>query len=281
MGDVGGMSALESAVALADVARRVFAELDDVDLLMLRATSRTLKRAVREFVGEKRDRGLSRVRLFADRKRLIVDAPPRVDDPADVFWRKVARGELKRWGLGMSTEVMLDMIENPPYGRGDMHVKQRMQYLRERMDCPWDERVPERCLDNVYLSAWKYAIEHGCPYRIRPRKEQTWLTSRGIDPKSYFAKLKQEFSREGERFFEVSIDEATGELVHTGDEEFVEEEPEFCAEELNADLDEILGLLGLDFKTALEEYAAANPEPEEEGEKAFDLSIFKHVDEFK
>lgn len=277
--DVGEMSALESAARASHVVvARVFAELNDVDLLMLRATSRTIRRCVDDFLGVERSREISRVQLFADRMRFILDAPTPADDTADSWWKKVSRGELKRWGLGMSTDVMLEVIENPPFERGDMHVKQRIQYLRERMGCPWDERVPERCLEKEYVSAWRYAIENGCPYTVRPRKEQTWLTSRGVDPETYFAKLKQEFSKEGERFFEVSIDEATGALVYTGDEEYVEEKPELCIEELNADLDECLECMGLDFKTALELYAAENPDPDDEGE--FD-GIFKQVDEFK
>lgn len=277
--DVDGRSALERATTRErDVARRTLERLDDVDLLMLRATSRTMRGVVRDFLGEKRDAGLSRVRLFADRTRLIVRGPSRADDAADAWWRKVSRGELKRWGLGMSTEVMLGTIENPPPGRGDMHVKQRMQYLRERMLCPWDERVTERCLEKMYVASWRYAIENGCPYRIRPRREQTWLTSRGIDPETYFAKLKKEFSREDERFYEVSIDKTTGALVHTGDEEYVEEVPELSIEELNEELDECLHWMGLDFETALERYAAENPDQDE---GAFDLSFFKEVEEFK
>jgi hypothetical protein len=206
--------------------RAVATRLDDAELLMTRATSRTMRDAVNAHVGRERALTLARVRLFGDPRRLDATVEPEVDDSMETFWRKAARGALGRWGLSISTETMLETIERPPSGRGDEHVKQRLMYLRNRLGCPWDRRVTASLLRKGYMSSWAWATdptknENPCPFdRGEPRK-QTWITNHGIDPDEYFEKLKKEFTNEDERLVDVYVDE-DGRTTHEGADTFRE-----------------------------------------------------------
>ena len=132
---------LESSLGRRVVVERVARSLTDLDLLFVSMTSRALRECVVSLRGEDGYRALRTPRLFPDARR--VDPTTTIDpcDPCERLWTRIASGAFARWGLTIDTTTMVETIRNPPRGRGDAEVQLRVQYLRNRLRCPWDARV--------------------------------------------------------------------------------------------------------------------------------------------
>ena len=169
---------------------KVLRHLNEIELLMLTMTSRTMRACVRDFLDDDDEwNDLHKVKLFAGREvqmdysetrdieRAREDATLELAiDPRERFWLRASRGEFARWGLVFTTQTMIDCVKNPPrvrgelQPRGDHDVRHRIIYLRDVLKCPWDDDALVNILiDKEYFYTLNWCLDNGCAWTPRER----------------------------------------------------------------------------------------------------------------